>query len=73
MYQILDGECKRRKRLKSCKVDFSKENLKIGSNLVVVHKERYMRPDFDSFGKRGEPILTTQLGRKFIVPKRSVF
>ena len=33
---------------------FSKENPKIGNDLVVVHKERYMRPNFNSFGKRGE-------------------
>ena len=50
-HQILDDECKTAKRCESCKVDFPKENPKIGSNLVVVHKERYMRPNFDSFGK----------------------
>ena len=36
----------------------------------MVHKESYMRPNFDSFGKRGEPILTTQLGRKFYCAKK---
>ena len=40
--------------MQSC---FSKENPKIGSDLVVVHKERYMRPNFNSFGKRGEVLL----------------
>ena len=44
----------------SYKVDFPKKNSKIGCDLVVVHKERCMRPNFDSFGKRGELILTTQ-------------
>ena len=70
VHQILNDECKRAKRCESCKVDFPKENPKIGSDLVVVHKERYMRPNFDSFGKRGEPILTTQLGRKFYCAKK---
>ena len=37
----------------------AKENPKTGSNLVVVHKERYMRLNYDRFGKRGQPILTT--------------
>ena len=69
--QILDDECKREKTCESCKVDFPKDNPKIGSDLVVVYKERYMRPNFDSFGKRGELILTTQLGRKFYCAKRS--
>ena len=68
--QILDDQCKRAKRCESCKVDFPKKNPKIGSDLVVVHKERYMRPNFDSFGKRGEPIFTTQLGRKFYCAKK---
>ena len=44
VHQILDDECKRAKRCDSCKVDFPKENPKIGSDLVMVHKERYMRP-----------------------------
>ena len=70
VHQILDDECKRAKRCESCKVDFPKENPKIGSNLVVVHKERYMPPNFDSFGKRGEPILPTQLERKFYCGKK---
>ena len=70
VHQILDDECKRAKRCESCKVDFPKENPKIGSDFVVVQKERYMRPNFDSFGKRGEPILTTQLGRKFYCAKK---
>ena len=70
VYQILDDESKRAKRCESCKVDFPKKNPTIGSDLVVVHKERYMRPNFDSFGKRGEPILTTQLGRKFYCTKK---
>ena len=47
------------------KKNFPKENPKIDSDLVLVHKERYIRPNFDSFGKKGEPILMTQLGRKF--------
>ena len=59
VHQILNDECKRAKRCKSCKVDFLKDNQKIGSDLVKVHKERDMRPNFDSFGKRGELILTT--------------
>ena len=64
VHQILDEECKRAKRCESCKVDFPKENPKIGSNLVVVHKERYTRLNFNRFGKKGEPILTTQPVRK---------
>ena len=44
VHQILDDECKRAKRCESCKVDFPKENPKIGSDLVMVHKESYMRP-----------------------------
>ena len=71
VHQILDDACKRAKRCESCKVDFPKETPKIGSDLVVVHKERYMRPNFDSFGKRGEAILTTQLGRKFYCVKKN--
>ena len=59
VHQILDYECKKVKRCESCKVDFPKENQKIGSDLVVVHKKRYMCPNFDSVGERGEPILTT--------------
>ena len=70
VHQILDDECKRAKRCESCKVDFPKKNPKIGSDLVLVHKDRYMRTNFDSFGKRGEPILTTQLGRKFYCAKK---
>ena len=65
VHHILDDECKRAKTCESCKVDFPKKNPKIGSNLVAVHKKRYMRLNVDSFGKRGEPISTTQLERKF--------
>ena len=54
----------------SCKVDFPKKNPKIGNDLVLVHNERYMRLNVDSFGKRGELILTTQLGRKFYCTKK---
>ena len=64
VHQILDDECKTAKRCESCNVDFPKENPKIGSDLVLAHKERYLRPNFDSFGKKGEPMLTTQLRRK---------
>ena len=32
VHQILDDECKTAKRCESCKVDFPKENPKIGSN-----------------------------------------
>ena len=71
VHQILGAEYKRVKRCESCKVDFSKENPKIGSNLVVVLKARYMRPNLDRFEKRGEPILTTQLGKKFAMLNRS--
>ena len=67
---MLVDECKTAKGCKSCKVDFPKENPKIGSDSVAVHKERYMRPNFDSLGKRGEPILTTQLGRRFCCAKK---
>ena len=70
VHEILDDECKRAKRCESCKVNFPKKNPKIGSDLVVVHKERYMHPHFDSFGKRGESILTTELGRKFYCAKK---
>ena len=70
MPQILDDERKRAKRCESCKVDFPKENPKIGSDLVVVHKERYMPANFDSFGEREEPILMTQLERKFYCAKK---
>ena len=70
VHQILDDECKRPKRCESCKGDFSKENPKIGSDLVVVHKEKYVCLNFDRFGKRGEPILMTQLGRKFYYAKK---
>ena len=69
VHQILDDECKRLKRCESCKVDFSKENPQIGSDLVVLHKERYMCLNFDRF-KRGEPILMTQIGRKFYYAKK---
>ena len=69
VHQILGDEYKRVKRCESCKVDFSKEIPKIGSNLVVVLKARYMRPNLDRFEKRGEPILTIQLGRKFCCAK----
>ena len=72
VHRKLDDECKRAKSCELCKVDFPKKNPKIGSDLVVVHKERYMRPNFDSFGKRGEPILTTQIGRKFYCTKKEV-
>ena len=64
VHQILDDECKRVKRCESCNVDFPKEDPKIGSDLVLAHKERYLRPNFDSFGKKGEPMLTTQLRKK---------
>ena len=70
VHRIVYDECKRVNRCESCKVDFPEENPKIDSDLVVVHKESYMRPNFDSFGKRGEPILTTQLGRKFYCAKK---
>ena len=65
-----DDECERAKRCEPCKVDFLKENPKIKSDLVVVHKEKYMRSNFNRFGKRGELILTTQLGRKFYRAKK---
>ena len=70
VHHILDDECKRAKTWESCKVDFPKENSEIGSDLVVVHKKRYMRPNVDGFGKRGEPIFTTQLERKFYCVKK---
>ena len=70
VHHILDDECKRAKKCESYKVGFPKENPKIGSDLIVVQKERYMRPNFDSFGKRGKPILITQLGRKFYCAKK---
>ena len=70
VHQILDDECKTAKRWESRKVDFPKENPKIGSDLVVVHKERYIRSNFDSLGRKEEPILTTQLGRKFYCAKK---
>ena len=56
----------------SCKVDFPKKNSKIGSDLVVVHKERCMRPNFDSFGKRGELILTTQTWKIVLLSQKVV-
>ena len=34
------------------KKNFPKENPKVDSDLVVVHKERYIPPNFDSFGKK---------------------
>ena len=71
--ELLDDECKRAKRCESYKVDLPKEIPKIGSDLVVVHKERYMRSNFDSFGKRGKPTLTTQLGRKFYWTEKKCF
>ena len=72
VHQILDDERKRAKRCESCKADFPKEGPKIGSDLVVVHKGRYMRPNFDSFGKREEPIFLTQLGRKVLLCQKEV-
>ena len=73
VHQILDDECKRAKRCESCKVDFPKENPKIGSDLVVMHKGRYMCPNFDSFRKRRKEnrFLRLNLGESFIVPKRT--
>ena len=65
-----NSACKGGKMCESCKVNFPKKNPKIGCDLVVIHKERYTRPNFHRFGKRGEPILTTQFGRKFYCVKK---
>ena len=48
-------------------MDFPKQNPKIGSDLIVY--ERIFVQNFDRFGKRREPILTIQLGRKFLRSK----
>ena len=53
VHQILDDACKTAKRCESWKVDFPKENPKTCSDLVVVYKEKYMRPNFyDSTWKK---------------------
>ena len=54
------------------KKNFPTGNPKIDSDLVVVHKERYIRPNVDSFGKKGEPVLMIQLGRKFCCAKKEL-
>ena len=61
---ISDADCKRAKRCESCSIEFPRRNPKVGCDLVIVHKERYMRPDVSGDGKRRQ-VLTSHLGRKF--------
>ena len=67
--RVLDAECKRAKRCESCLIDFPKGISKAGNDLLIIHKERYMRPDIGDDGKRRQ-VLTSQLGRKFYCPKK---
>ena len=59
-----DTECKRAKRCESGSIEFPRRNPKMGSDLVIVHKESYMRPDVSGDGKRRQ-VLTSRLGRNF--------
>ena len=64
---------KERERAKPCgssKLPFPRKNPKCGYDLVVVHKERYERPNISESGKRLSPIITNQLGRKFYCEKK---
>ena len=71
IHLITNVDCKRAKRCESCLMEFPKHNPKQGSDLLVVHRERYMRPNTNSVGKKLKPILTRQLGRKFYCAKKS--
>ena len=71
IHLITNVDCKRAKRCESCLMEFPKHNPKQGSDLLVVHRERYMRPNTNSVGKKLKPILTIQLGRKFYCAKKN--
>ena len=60
------------KSCESCKLAFPRKNPKWGYDLVVVHKERYERPNIGESGKRFSPIITNQLGRKLHCVKKTV-
>ena len=53
------------------RLNFPKKNPNIGSDLVVIQKERYMRPNFHRFGKEENQFLRLNFKESFIVPKRS--
>ena len=61
---VNDKDCKRAQRCETCQVKFS-ENPIVASNIVIVHRERYLRPNMAENGQYGDSILTNQLGRKF--------
>ena len=62
----------RAKSCESCKSAFPRKNPKCGYDLVVVHNERYERPNIGDSGKRFFPIITNQLGRKLHCVKKTV-
>ena len=53
VHSTLNDEFKRAKRCESRKIDYPEENPKIGSDLVVVHKERYLSPGHFEYLKKG--------------------
>ena len=66
-----DVECQRAKRCETCRLEFPKQNPMEGvSDLIIVHKERYMRPVKDEANNFIRSTLTNKLGRKFYCPKK---
>ena len=66
-----DVECQRAKRCETCRLEFPKQNPMEGvSDLIIVHKERYMRPVKDEANNFICSTLTNKLGRKFYCPKK---
>ena len=70
VHLINEKECERAKSCESFKLPFPRKKPKFGYDLVVVHKERYERPNRSECGKRLFPIITNQLGRKFYCAKK---
>ena len=70
VHLIDEKEFERAKSCESYKLAFPRKNPKCGYDLVVVHKEKYERPNISESGKQLSPIITNQLGRKFYCEKK---
>ncbi|XP_066926161.1 uncharacterized protein [Clytia hemisphaerica] len=67
IHRLGNEECKRAVKCEQCRMHFpTGKKVKIGSDIVVKHREYYYRPNPDG----GPPILTYVLARKFYCAKR---
>ncbi len=72
MHLTSDEECKGSKKCETYKIESPKKNPKKGvSDMVIVHKERYMRPVRDEANNFLRFTITNILGRKFYCPKKA--